>query len=30
VEVASQAGMDIVGPPPSDDEVAAILRGDAI
>jgi mannose-6-phosphate isomerase-like protein (cupin superfamily) len=30
VEVASQAGMDIVGPPLSDDEVAAILRGEAV
>ena len=27
LEVASSAGMDIIGPPLNDDEVAAIVRG---
>jgi len=30
IECASEAGMDIVGPPLNDDEVAAILRNEAI
>jgi uncharacterized cupin superfamily protein len=30
VEVASAAGMDLIGPPLSDDEVAAILGGERV
>ena len=30
IECANEAGMDIIGPPLSDDEVAAILRGERV
>ena len=30
IECANEAGMDIIGPPLSDDEIAAILRGEMI